>query len=88
MWITSEDKPISGRVVTAGETPRSYVVETDSGELHRNRRQLIVTPEQVSDSTPETVAEPELQPELNTPPKRIMTHTRTGTQIQLPDRLA
>ena len=86
VWITSEDKPISGRVVTTGETPRSYVVETDSGELHRNRRQLIVAPELESDSSP--VVESEQQPELNTPPRRIMTRTRMGIQIQPPDRLA
>ena len=84
----SEDEPISGRVMTTGETPRSYVVETDLGELHRNRRQLIVAPEQESDSTPETVAEPEQSPESQTPPRRIMTRTHTGTQIQPPDRLA
>ena len=39
VWITSEDKPISGRVVGAEETSRSYIVETDSGLLQRNKSQ-------------------------------------------------
>ena len=30
VWIMSGDRPILGRIVTAGETPRLYVVETDS----------------------------------------------------------
>ena len=49
--------------MTAGETPRSYVVETDSGELQRNRSHLIVAPETEQDFTPENAAETEQQPE-------------------------
>jgi len=36
VWITSEDRPLPGRVITANERPRSYVVETQSGQLCRN----------------------------------------------------
>ena len=84
----SGDRPISGRIVTAGETPRSYVVETDSGELQRNRSHLIVAPETEQDSTPENAAETEQQPEPATSPRRIMTRTRTGANIQPPEGLA
>ena len=88
VWITSEDKPIPGRIVTADETPRSYVVETESGELNRNRSQIVVVPESEPDPAPETEAEPEQQLALTTPPRRIMTRTRTGTSILPPERLA
>ena len=44
VWITSEDKPIEGKVKCAAGPPRSYVVETPSGELHRNRSHLQVIP--------------------------------------------
>ena len=88
MWITSEDKPIPGRIVTADETPRSYVVETESGELRRNRSQIVVVPESEPDPAPETEAEPEQRSALTTPPRRIMTRTRTGTSILPPERLA
>ena len=88
VWITSEDKPIPGRIVTADETPRSYVVETESGELRRNRSQIVVVPESEPDPAPETEAEPEQQSALTTPPRRIMTRTRTGTSILPPERLA
>ena len=88
VWITSEGRPISGRVVSTGETPRSYVVETDSGELHRNRSQLIVAPAPQADSTPEAIADPQQPSVSTTPPRRILTRTQTGTSIQPPDRLA
>lgn len=88
VWIMSEDKPISGRVVTIGETPRSYVVETESGELHRNMRQLIVAPESNSSPAVESEKQQQQQLEANIPPRRIMTRTRAGTQIQPPERLA
>ena len=88
VWITSGDRPISGRIVSAGETPRLYVVETDSGELQRNRSHLIVAPDAEQDSTPENAVETEQQPAPATPPRRIMTRTRTGANIQPPERLA
>ena len=88
VWITLEDKTISGRVVITAETPRSYMVETDSGELQRNRSQQIVAPETEQDSTPETVAEPPHLIESTAPPKRIMTRSGMGINIQPPERLA
>ena len=87
VWITSEAaEPIRGRVVTAAETPRSYVVDTPTGEVRRNRSQLRVIP----DTTP-----PERQPTPTAMPQPapitpnvIMTRSRTGTEIRPPIRLA
>ena len=81
VWITSEDRPLPGRVITADERPRSYVVETQSGQLCRNRSQLNVAPEQGT-----TSVEPSTSPSL--PPRRIQTRTATGTLIKPPERLA
>ena len=33
VWVTSETHPIQGRVVSRANNPRSYVIETPSGEL-------------------------------------------------------
>ncbi len=44
VWITSERGAIPGRVVATSDAPRSYIVETPGGEVHRNRRHLYVVP--------------------------------------------
>ena len=80
VWITSESVPVPGRVVSPGETPRSYVVETPSGQLQRNRSQLNVAPNETSST--------ELQTPQSSPPRRIVTRTVTGTEIKPPDRWA
>ena len=90
VWITSEDKPIPGRVVAAGETPRSYIVETDSGQLQRNRCQINValTPDPSSSLDDSAVELQQSQSVCPDPPRRILTRTQTGTDIQPPERLA
>ena len=42
--ITTENTPVEGRVVQPAETPRSYIVETPSGDVRRNRSQLNIIP--------------------------------------------
>ena len=66
VWVETDIGPISGRVVTSAETPRSYLVETPTGQLQRNRIQLRVVPEDSSNRQPEEQLEPE-------EPHRIMT---------------
>ncbi len=91
VWITTEDPPIQGRVIGPAGPPRSYIVETPTGQMHRNREHLNVIPESVlgqehqndSDETPVV----ELPPQAQLTPK-IMTRSRTGTIIRPPDRLS
>ena len=77
---------MQGKVVSPAGRPRSYVVETPTGSVERNRSQLRVIPnnadaENEADSQQtETETEPE-------PPRRIMTRSRTGTTISEPERL-
>ena len=47
VWITSENKPIEGTVLSSAGLPRSYVVDTPTGEVHRNRRHLKIIPNAV-----------------------------------------
>ena len=97
--IISPTEPIQGRVVMlmpAG-TPRSYVVQTPTGEVRRNHSQLRVIPETDPSSTmePEENQHQELplqskQTPAKTPgvpQKEIMTQSKTGTKISPPDRL-
>ena len=87
VWVTSDAGPIPGRIVTAAETPRSYVVETPTGEVRRNRSQLRVQPETPT-AGEETPADGEDQPPppqpSQDPPRVIMTRSRTGTQVRPP----
>ena len=77
VWITTNGNPVAGRTVQMADTPRSYVVQTPSGQTRRNRSQLNVNP-----STPTT----EVTEEHSHSP--IMTRSRTGTSINPPERLA
>ncbi len=92
VWITTEDPPIQGRVIGPARPPRSYIVETPTGQIHRNREHLNVIPEPVlgqehqTDSNETPVVEP--PPQAQPTPKIIMTRSRTGTIIRPPDRLS
>ncbi len=50
VWITSEDQPVEGRVVELADTPRSYVIETPTGQVQRNLHHLNTVPEHTSQS--------------------------------------
>ena len=87
VWITSESEHIKGRVVSSAEHPRSYVVETPTGEIRRNRSHINVVPEQAETEQPEAEA-PQASRSAEPPPNTIMTRSRSGAQIRPPDRLA
>ena len=67
----------TGQVITPANAPRSYIVETPTGLVRRNRRHLNVIP---NDQTSDGVQQPD------TPPRQIMTRSQTGTVIHPPDR--
>ena len=71
MWVTSSNRPVPGRVITPVETPRSYLVETPSGQIRRNQQHLNIVPKSSVSTLPD-----------NTPAKsRIMTRSPTGTEM-------
>ena len=74
VWITSGTQPVPGRVVLPANTPRSYLIDTPSGRVRRNRQHLNVMP----DNTEHSDSDPS--------PNRIMTRSQTGTAIRPPDR--
>ena len=79
VWITSGDQPVPGRVTATTLTPRSYLVETSPVHAHirRNRQHINVVPDNhsISEDT-----------RLESPPRRIMTRSQTGTLIRPPER--
>ena len=80
VWINTGGNSIPGQTVTQSTTPRSYLVQTPSGTLRRNRSQINPAPN--SQTSPS-------QPTAPTPADRdpIMTRSRTGTARFPPQRL-
>ena len=77
VWITTDNKQIPGQVTSTAETPRSYYVNTPTGSLRRNRRDLNVMPknQSIKEQIPQLVRSP------------VVTRSKTGTQIKPPQRL-
>ena len=73
VWISSGDNPEPGTVIAPAETPRSYTVETASGQrFRRNRQHLNVLQS----------SEPSRSPTEQEPRDTIMTRSKTGTVIR------
>ena len=54
IWITSESQPIQGKMLSPAGSPRSYVVSTLSGEVHRNWCHLNIVPDRPEPEHQET----------------------------------
>ena len=79
VWVNTGNQQTSGRVVAPSNTPRSYLVNTPSGQVRRNRQHLVVVPSN-SDKGEKPIA--------NTTQHRspVMTRSRTNTTIRPPNR--
>ena len=80
VWITTDGSHSPGRVTAPANAPRSYLVETQHGQVRRNRTQLNIVPDTHqarSDHTSDPL----------TPRSPIMTRSRTGTHVAPPDHL-
>ena len=44
VWVITEVRKNLGKVISTAETPKSYIVETDSGTVRCNRQHLTVIP--------------------------------------------
>ena len=50
VWVTSGNQPTTGQVISPANSPRSYMVETPSGTVRRNRHHLNIRPERPPES--------------------------------------
>lgn len=78
VWVTTGEQPVPGQVVSSATAPRSYIVNTSTGNVRRNRSHINPVPQSEGNSQ---------QPDQTSPPRQIMTRSRTGTVIHPPDRL-
>ena len=76
VWITTNGQPTTGRTIAPADTPRSYIVQTPSGDIRRNRSQLNIRPTSTTNDPTTRDRSP------------IRTRTRTGTTISPPVRLS
>ena len=82
VWVTTPNAEAPGCVTAHADAPRSYLVETPTGQVRRNRAQLNIRPDSQSfnrTSQSDTTSAPTRTP--------VMTRSRTGTNIVPPDRL-
>ena len=90
VWVETRGDQIPGQIQQPASTPRSYVIETPSGELRRNRAHLRVrTDLQPSVDIP-TTDTPTAERELSQPftvYSGPVTRSQTGATLRPPDRL-
>ena len=55
VWISTQGNQSPGTVSQQLESPRSYTVDTPTGQVKRNRRNLRHKPENTTSERPETV---------------------------------
>ena len=75
VWVNTGGTQVPGQIVQPANTPRSYLVNTPSGQVLRNQRDLRVRSEELTDT------------ELETRPRSITTRSCLGITVHLPDRL-
>ena len=76
--VTTDQHNVPGRVLQPAGTPRSYIVETPSGDIQRNCSQLNIvpepfaTPDVIPDVTPDVI--PEVIPDVIPDASESQTH--------------
>ena len=77
VWVNTQDREIPGRAITSAATPRSYIVDTSTGHVQRNRQHNVPDPQ---DTEPD-------DPPMTTTVERRVTRSQSGLQLQPLDRL-
>ena len=78
VWVGTRGLQTPGRVSHAADAPRSYVVETASGQVRRNHANL---------RTRSEIEQAVIPAESIAGPSRPVTQSQTGTVVNPPDRL-
>ena len=74
VWINTHGHQSQGQIRNRANAPRSYVIDTPTGTIRRNRSQLNIIPDQRTPSSSMSSREP------------ILTRSRTGTTIADPKK--
>ena len=89
VWVNTRGTQIPGTVARSDNASRSYWLQTPSGEVRRNRRDVIVQPELTESQEPSVASQerPTSSSRTEEAPNMIATRSRTGTVIRPPERL-
>ena len=87
VWVRTGDRQVPGRILRNAGPPRSYIVETPSGQVRRNRAHLTLNRDgnDNDDSLQEAQRGATTSNDLDCPSRN--TRSRTGTVIAPPNRL-
>ena len=90
VWVDGESSTVPCEVKKQASSPRSYIINTPSGTLRRNRFHLQVAPANcpgTDETSPnDSVESHDPLRRVTEPPRTIMTRSKTGTLIQPPPR--
>ena len=81
VWVETQGRQVPGEITQQATAPRSYLVETPSGEVRRNRSHLRVRLEDSSHDSNRS-------DNLTEPSTVVQTRSRTGTAVRPPDRFS
>lgn len=98
VWVSTQQKQVPGTVLEPADTPRSYILDTPTGQVRRNRCDIRMRPTssehknegKTTDHEVEMDHEMEADSDQGTDPaadERMMTRSRSGTVVRPPDRL-
>ena len=81
VYVRTGDRQVPGTIVSSASTPRSYVINTPTGQVRRNRRDLVPLPE--DQSLEQNSGEPTKAHRATRSP--IVTRSKTGTIVRPPN---
>ena len=85
VWISTQGNQSPGTVSQQLESPRSYTVDTPTGQVRRNRRHLRHRSENTTSERPETVENQSNRDSTESGDTRVIqTRSRTGTVVHPP----
>ena len=91
VWVSTQGNQSPGTVTQQLEVPRSYTVQTPTGQVRRNRRDLRLRSENTTNESTET-GENKNQKSGVDPQSQgtraIQTRSRTGTSVHPPDQFS
>ena len=84
VWVPTGDKQVPGRILESAGPPRSYIIETPSGQVRRNQAHLTI-----NQSGENNLEELQRSPGTSSydSPSSHNTHSRTGAVITPPNHL-
>ncbi len=81
VWVTTDDSHSPGHVNGSAGTPRSYLVETPSGQVRRNRAHLTVVPNGQPLERLSKYSDPSSKPDCDQVPDWYQSHCSRRTVL-------